>query len=109
MALISLILTPFIGILIIACDLFHTPGTSNKIYSVTQVFNNKVIALITSVLNMLICFVIFIFYDFNNNQFQFVQEHYTVNYFDIYLGVDGISIYFILLTTIIMPIAILSN
>ena len=31
------------------------------------------------------------------------------NYFDIYLGVDGISIYFILLTTIIMPIALLSN
>jgi len=29
--------------------------------------------------------------------------------FDIYLGIDGISIFFILLTTIIMPIAILSN
>ena len=29
--------------------------------------------------------------------------------FDLYLGVDGISIYFILLTTIIMPIALLSN
>ena len=26
-----------------------------------------------------------------------------------YLGIDGISIHFILLTTIIMPIAILSN
>jgi len=32
-----------------------------------------------------------------------------MNLFDVYLGVDGISIYFVLLTTIIMPIAILSN
>ena len=31
------------------------------------------------------------------------------NFYDIYLGVDGISIYFVLLTTIIMPIALLSN
>jgi NADH-ubiquinone oxidoreductase chain 4 len=29
--------------------------------------------------------------------------------FDIYLGIDGTSIYFVLLTTIIMPIALLSN
>jgi NADH-ubiquinone oxidoreductase chain 4 len=29
--------------------------------------------------------------------------------YNIYLGIDGISIYFILLTTIIMPIALLSN
>ena len=30
-------------------------------------------------------------------------------YYDIYLGVDGLSIYFVLLTTIIMPIALVSN
>lgn len=48
-------------------------------------------------------------YNFSSNQFQFVQEHYRISSFDIYLGVDGISIYFVLLTTIIMPIAILSN
>jgi NADH-ubiquinone oxidoreductase chain 4 len=38
-----------------------------------------------------------------------VQEHYNLQYFEIYLGIDNISIYFILLTTIIMPIALLSN
>jgi NADH-ubiquinone oxidoreductase chain 4 len=48
-------------------------------------------------------------FDFSSNQFQFVQEHYNIQSFDIYLGVDGISIYFVLLTTIIMPIALLSN
>jgi NADH-ubiquinone oxidoreductase chain 4 len=29
--------------------------------------------------------------------------------FDVYLGIDGVSVYFILLTTLIMPLALLSN
>jgi len=48
-------------------------------------------------------------FDFSSNQFQFVQEHYIVNSYDIYLGIDGLSIYFIVLTTLITPIALLSN
>jgi len=69
----------------------------------------KNIALISSIINLIISLVIYILFDFNTNQFQFVQEHYNLSYFDIYLGIDGISIYFIMLTTIIMPIALLSN
>jgi NADH-ubiquinone oxidoreductase chain 4 len=57
----------------------------------------------------MISLVIFIFFDFSYNQFQFVQEPYDIMGYNIYLGIDGISIYFILLTTIIMPIALLSN
>jgi NADH-ubiquinone oxidoreductase chain 4 len=109
MVLMSLLVIPFIGIFIISCDIFYYKSTIKKVNSVRSFFNNKGIALITSILNMLASFILFILYDFNNNQFQFVQEHYTVNIFDIYLGVDGLSIYFVLLTTIIMPIAILSN
>ena len=67
------------------------------------------IGLFTSLLNLFVSLLIFIFFDFSINQFQFVQEHYEIGNFDIYLGIDGISIYFVLLTTIIMPIAILSN
>nr|YP_010715998.1 NADH dehydrogenase subunit 4 [Paraisaria gracilioides]WDE74396.1 NADH dehydrogenase subunit 4 [Paraisaria gracilioides] len=48
-------------------------------------------------------------FDSSTNQFQYIQEHYDVQLFDIYLGIDSISIYFILLTTIIMPIALSSN
>ena len=51
----------------------------------------------------------FILFDFSGKQFQFIEEQYQINYFDIYLGIDGLSIYFVLLTTIIMPIALLSN
>lgn len=69
----------------------------------------KNVALGTSLLNLVLSFVGFIFFNFSNNNFQFVQEHYNIQFYDIYLGVDGISIYFVLLTTIIMPIALVSN
>ena len=48
-------------------------------------------------------------FDFSSNQFQFVQEYHQVSSFDFYLGLDGLSIYFVMLTTIITPIALLSN
>lgn len=69
----------------------------------------KAIALTTSTLNLIVSLVIFIFFDFSSNQFQFVQEYHQVSYFDFYLGIDGLSIYFVLLTTIIIPISLLSN
>ena len=69
----------------------------------------KSIALTTSIINLIVSLIMFILFDFSSKQFQFIEEHYQVSYFDIYLGVDGLSIYFILLTTIIMPVAILSN
>ena len=78
-------------------------------YKKSSAVYTKTIALIASVINLIISLVIFILFNNSTNQFQFVQEHYNVQLFDIYLGVDGISIYFILLTTLIMPIALLSN
>jgi len=74
-----------------------------------QNFYAKLVSLIISVINFIISLFIFILFHNSTNQFQYVQEHYNMQYFDLYLGVDGISIYFVLLTTIIMPIALLSN
>jgi NADH-ubiquinone oxidoreductase chain 4 len=98
-ALYLLILIPIIGIFFISNINMYD---KNVVYA-------KYITLLTSVLNAIITFAIFLFFNFSNNTFQFVQEHYDIQYFDIYLGIDGISIYFILLTSIIMPIAIVSN
>ena len=102
MLLSFLLLVPIIGIFFIA-------GTISYEHGVVKTTYYKNIALITSIINLIISLIVYILFDSNTNQFQFVQEHYNLNYFDIYLGVDGISIYFVLLTTIIMPIAILSN
>jgi NADH-ubiquinone oxidoreductase chain 4 len=100
--LLILLLTPLIGIFLISTS------TSSELTS----FNvNKIknIALSTSIVNLFISLVIFILFDFSLNQFQFVQEYHELNYFDFYLGLDGISIYFVLLTTIIIPISLLAN
>ena len=101
MLLSSLLVVPLLGIFLISNEGSYEETDRLKSY--------KTIAFITTILNLIISLVIFILFDFSSNQFQFVEEHYNINYFDIYLGVDGISIYFVLLTTIIMPIAILSN
>ena len=69
----------------------------------------KTIALSTSIFNLFISLIIFVLFDFSSNQFQFVQEYYEISSFDFYLGLDGLSIYFVMLTTIITPIALLSN
>jgi len=69
----------------------------------------KSTALITSLVNLFISMFIFILFDFSTNQFQFVQEYHEVGPYDLFLGLDGLSIYFVLLTTTIMPIALLSN
>ena len=100
MLLISLLLIPIIGIFLIS--VFSHDNTSN-------VNNSKIIALTTSTLNFFVSLLVFVFFNFSSNQFQFVQEYHKINSFDFYLGVDGISIYFVLLTTIIMPVALLSN
>jgi NADH:ubiquinone oxidoreductase subunit 4 (subunit M) len=103
-SLLSLLLIPLLGIFII---LIHTS------YSLSIVLNNRIkyLGLITTIINLIVSLIIFILFDFSGKQFQFiqVQEYYETNYFDIYLGLDGISIYFVLLTTIIIPICLLSN
>ena len=85
--------------------------STNDDYLMAEEYNKcyKTIALGTTVINLIISLIIYISFDFSSNQFQFVQEDYDMSYFDIYLGIDGLSVYFVLLTTIIMPIALLSN
>ena len=100
MLLSSLILIPVIGTILVS-------SINSFIQNSTKYI--KIVALSTSILNLLISLVIFILFNNSSNQFQYVQGHYNVQYFDIYLGIDNISIYFILLTTIIMPIALVSN
>jgi NADH-ubiquinone oxidoreductase chain 4 len=109
MLLSSLLIIPIIGIFLIFTNISYAGIEKSSIDLASQNKSYKITAFITSIVNLVVSLVIFILFDFSSNQFQFVQEHYSVNSFDIYLGVDGISIYFILLTTIIMPIAILSN
>ena len=69
----------------------------------------KNISLIFSILNFSVSIGIFILFDFSTIDYQFVQEIYEINGINIYMGLDGISIYFVLLTTTIIPIVLFSN
>ena len=96
------LLLPLFGIFLISNYTFFEKVEQNTVYC-------KYIALVVSSLNLIWSIFIWILFDFGTNQFQFVQTEYNVQLYDVYLGLDGISIYFVLLTTIIMPIALLSN
>ncbi|MCZ6914898.1 MAG: hypothetical protein O7C59_10955, partial [Rickettsia endosymbiont of Ixodes persulcatus] len=84
MLLISLLLTPLLGAFAII---------ANKENGISSI-NIKRIGLLASISNFFISLVLFILFDFSTNQFQFVQEYHQISYFDFYLGVDGLSIYF---------------
>lgn len=105
MLLILLLLIPLIGIFIIS-TISYNANEKEYFSNLKQI---KFIALSTSIVNLLLSLIVFMLFNFSNNQFQFVQEYHKISSFDFYLGVDGISIYFVLLTTIIMPISLLSN
>ena len=102
MLLSLLLLIPLIGVFIISTSMSYELSALN-------VRRMKTTALSTSIINLFLSLVIFILFDFSTNQFQFVQEYHEISSFDFYLGLDGLSIYFVMLTTIITPIALLSN
>jgi len=102
--LLNLLLIPLIGIFTISTTNVYAHKTSPQ-----SNYSIKAIALITSFINLFVSLIIFMLFDFSSNQFQLVQEYHDISSFDFYLGLDGLSIYFVLLTTIITPIALLSN
>ena len=102
MLLTSLLLIPILGIFVISTGMSYELSSLN-------IKRIKTIALSTSIINLFVSLLVFMLFDFSNNQFQFVQEYHEISSYDFYLGLDGLSIYFVLLTTIITPIALLSN
>jgi NADH-ubiquinone oxidoreductase chain 4 len=95
-----LILIPIIG------SLCLIPITENSKDSQTKMKN---IALSTSLINFFISIILWAKFDSSTNQIQFVYEYSQLSFCHLNLGIDGISLYFILLTTFLTPIALLSN
>jgi NADH:ubiquinone oxidoreductase subunit 4 (subunit M) len=92
-----LLLAPFVAIILI------------NLIDESNINNIKKIGLISTLISLIISLIIFILFDFSNIDYQFVQEIKKIEGINMYMGIDGISIHFILLTTIIMPLVILSN
>uniref|UniRef100_UPI00315CCA24 NADH dehydrogenase subunit 4 n=1 Tax=Infundibulicybe hongyinpan TaxID=2486348 RepID=UPI00315CCA24 len=77
--------------------------------SVKNQIQMKRIALTTSLINLFVSLFIWYQFDSNTTQFQFVSEFNQLNFCHLNFGIDGISLYFVLLTTFVTPIALLSN
>ncbi|WP_440697510.1 NADH-quinone oxidoreductase subunit M [Candidatus Pelagibacter sp. HIMB1709] len=95
----SLILLPTIG----ALFLFFTKDKDGN--NLTA----KYVALFTSIVNFLISIYLWISFDQSISDFQFVEDRTWIEGFINYkVGVDGISILFVILTTFITPLCIIS-
>tara|TARA_B100000029_G_scaffold32051_2_gene30668 strand:+ start:4835 stop:6337 length:1503 start_codon:yes stop_codon:yes gene_type:complete len=71
--------------------------------------NSKYVAIFTSIANFLLSIFLWYSFDVTTPEFQFVEEKVWIEGFiNFKLGIDGISILFILLTTFITPVCIFS-
>ncbi len=71
--------------------------------------NARWIALYTTVITFLISIIIWVRFDPTNPGFQFVEERALLDLMSFKLGVDGISMLFVILTTFLMPLVILQS
>lgn len=69
----------------------------------------KMIALIISIANFWVSILVLAYFDSNNENFQMTTTWNLVNDVTITLGIDGISLFFILLTTFLLPVCILAS
>ena len=98
--LISLLIVPLIGSLLLLLIPENNPQNEEKM---------KVIALSTSLVNLFISILLWIQFDSSVSGYQFILEFNELSFCHFNIGVDGISLYYVLLTTFITPIALLSN
>ncbi|MEO1424383.1 MAG: NADH-quinone oxidoreductase subunit M, partial [Pseudomonadota bacterium] len=68
--------------------------------------NAKRLALIVTVVTFLLSLFVLFGFDPSNTDFQFVEEEEWIGGLTYRMGVDGISVLFVMLTTVIMPIVI---
>ena len=95
-----LLLIPIIGSLLII------PIQEDSIKSQLRM---KTIAISTSLLNLFVSIFLWLEFDSSTTQYQFVYEFDYLSFCHFNFGVDGVSLFFVLLTTFVTPIAIISN
>lgn len=95
--LLTLILIPLIGSLVIC----FIPREKNTLI--------KSIGLYTSLITFILSLYLWIVFDNSTMDFQFISNIYWLPYYNLNLslGIDGISLFFIILTTFLIPICLL--
>ena len=95
----SVLLLPVVGTLIA----FFIPAKRVKVI--------KMVGLYTSLATFLLSLFLWILFDKSTTQFQFVEHFSWLSFanINIYIGLDGVSIFFVLLTTFLIPICFLAG
>ncbi len=97
----AIIFIPLIGALFI----FVTKGEQKNIER-----NSKYVAIFTSLANFFLSILLWYFFDNSTPDFQFIEKkNWMAGFINFQLGIDGISMLFILLTTFIAPLCIFSG
>ena len=97
----AIIFIPLIGALFI----FFNRGPIKTVEK-----NSKYVAIFSSTANLLLALFLWYSFDSSTSNFQFVEEkNWIKGLINFQLGIDGISVLFILLTTFIAPICIFSG
>ena len=92
---------PLLGALIIGLFVQGSDTQSSE--------NAKRVSLVTSSFVFFLSLLMLSEFDHNSSNFQFVEEFRWLGFFNYKLGVDGISVILILLTTGMMPLVFLSS
>jgi proton-translocating NADH-quinone oxidoreductase chain M len=95
--LLSLLCLPVFGAILIAL----MPNNATR--------QMKETALTVSLLNFLLSLNLWIFFDNSTSKFQFVTQFNWFEFLNMqwYIGIDGISLFFIILTTFLVPVCLL--
>ena len=95
-----LILTPLIGVIILL--------PINDITKQQQI-RIKQISLIITLIAFILSIILWIIYDTSTTGYQFVQSYTTLGFCHFHVGIDTISLYYIILTAILIPISLLAS
>lgn len=98
--LTALLLTPLAGALVLQTITDQT--ASGRIII-------KRFILIVSIVAFIITMIIWSIYDASTPGYQFVQSYTTLGFCHFHVGVDALSIYYVILTAILIPICFLAS
>jgi NADH-ubiquinone oxidoreductase chain 4 len=90
---------PFIGALILM-------PLNDK--SVSQQNNVKTISLIISIIGFIVSLFVWISFDIGQTGYQMV-EYANIGFANIHIGIDGLSLFYVILTTFLTPICLLAS
>jgi NADH:ubiquinone oxidoreductase subunit 4 (subunit M) len=97
--LLSLIVLPLLG----SCVVLLLPQNNPNLV--------KTVSLWTSLITFFISLFLWLQFDLNTPKYQFVEHFFSVPYsnINVFIGIDGISLFFVLLTTFLIPICLLAS